>query len=358
VTQIIRFDDLSSTVYVGEMPAWTAEELPDLYHSMYSTAEYFRIYDEAEDISTCVLEDPHHVIMFTLSQREAVVLNKVFDIDSASADRLCATLWRAFPSIRRVRLEVMFEPRLLRHPSRVVHIGEDNVIWLPATIEEYRASLGAGTRKKLGQHWRRFVEAYPDAHVSVLDRRAISPDLVHRAVELNRSRMRSLGEASGYDAANAARLLEMTRLCGSAVLLEADGQLAAIIICQETGRHTLGQLAVYDEKHSRFGLGLRVCYEAVCQAVRGERAAFHFSWGREPYKRQLGAVLVPAYTVSVYPSKKARAWALGEVSKLGLRQLRRWVRQLSRPGIRTASRRWSKRGSAHGGPPPGGAKVR
>lgn len=58
MTHIIRCDDLSSTVYVGEMPAWAAAELPDLYHSMYSTAEYLLIYDEAEDISTCVLEDP------------------------------------------------------------------------------------------------------------------------------------------------------------------------------------------------------------------------------------------------------------------------------------------------------------
>lgn len=153
---------------------------------------------------------------------------------------------------------------------------------MPATVEEYRASLGASPRKKLGQHWRRLVEAHPDARVRVLDRSAISPDLMRRAVELNRRRLRSLGVTSGYDDAHARRLLEMTRLCGSAVLLEADGQLAAIIICQETGSHTLGQLAVYDETFSRFGPGLQVCYEAVYEAVRKGRAAFHFSGGENP----------------------------------------------------------------------------
>lgn len=358
MTDIIRFDDLCSTVYVGEMPAWAAAELPGLYRSMFSTVEYFRIYDEAEDISTCVLEDPHHVIMFTLSEREAVVLNKVFYIEPASADRLCATLLGAFPRINRVRLEVMFEPSLLRYSSRVVHVGEDNIVWLPATVEEYRASLGASTRKKLGQHWRRLVQAHPDAHVSVLDRTAISPDLVRRAVELNRKRMRSLGVASGYDAANATRLLEMTRRYGSAVSLEADGQLAAIIICQETGSHTLGQLAVYDERFSRFGLGLQVCYEAVCEAVRSGRAAFHFSWGREPYKRQLGAVLIPTRTLSVYRSTSDRTLALDEVTRLALLRARRRLKSLSRPGVRTAIRRWTSARSGADAPPPGQAQGR
>jgi hypothetical protein len=350
VTGIIRFDDLCSTVYVSEMPAWASAELPDLYHSMFSTAEYFRIYDEVEDISTCVLEAPHHVIMFRLVGREAIVLNKIFDIEPESADRVCATILRAFPSISRVRLEVMFDPSLLRHPSRVTHVAEDNIIWLPRTIEEYQASLGASTRKKLGQHWRRFAEAYPDAHARVLDREAITPELVERTVALNRRRMRSLGVSSGYDDANAARLLEMTRIRGWAALLEADEQIAAVCICQQIGNHTLGQLAVYDQRFSRFGPGLRVCYEAVCESVRTGRVAFHLGWGREGFKAQLGADVIPTRTLSVYRNAHDRMLALDEATRLALVQARRKMRSLSRPGVRTAIRRWTEQ-RAQGEPP-------
>jgi len=137
----------------------------------------------------------------------------------------------------------------------------------------------------------------------------------------------------------------MTRPFGFAALLEADGQLAAINVCEETGSHTLSQLTVFTETFSRLGPGLQVCYATGCKAARGKRAEFHFSWGREPYTRRLGAVLVPAHTVSVYLSEEGRA--LGEVSRLGLRQLRRWARRRSRPGVRAALRRWRKARSDH-----------
>lgn len=65
------------------------------------------------------------MIVFTASQREIVVLNKVFDIEPASADRVCATLWRAFPQVHRIRLEVMFEPGVPQYPSRIVLEDED-----------------------------------------------------------------------------------------------------------------------------------------------------------------------------------------------------------------------------------------
>ena len=131
MSDIIHFDAFASTVDVYEMPAWAAGEFPSSHHSMYSTADCVRVYDEAEGISTCVLEDPHHVIMFTPSRREAVVPNKVFTIDPASADRVCATLWRALPSIRGPVLFALVASRALatsklaaaRWASEEVHVA-------------------------------------------------------------------------------------------------------------------------------------------------------------------------------------------------------------------------------------------
>jgi CelD/BcsL family acetyltransferase involved in cellulose biosynthesis len=335
-----RYEDLSSTLYVNDVPAWVPAELVSLYGSMYATMEYFRIYDAASGMSTCILDDPRHVVVFTVTGGEATVLNKVFEIDPESADRLCATVFRAFPAVDRIRLEVMFEPALMRHPVRIVHDGEDNVVWLPSDVDEYRARLGPVTRKKLGQRWRKLQKAHPDARVRTLDGSSIEEELVHRAVELNRRRMTSLGVVSGFDGANEERLEAMTRRFGRANVLEVDDEVAAVVICQEIGSHTLAQIAVFDERYERYSPGLTVCYEAICESIRRGKTAFHFSWGREPYKRQLGAVILPAHTLSVYRSRAARALALSEATRLQLKRVRRGVRRLLRPGVRTTLRRW------------------
>lgn len=339
MTGIIRFDDLSSTVYVGEVPAWAAAALPGLYHSFFSTMEYFRTYDAAVRISTCVLDDPRHIIMFTTAGRHLVVLNKVFDIDPDSADRLCATLFRLYPRTRKIRLEIMFHPSLLKWPSRTLLTGEDNVIWLPSTEQEYMAQLGASTRKKLGQHWRRLVQAHPDVRVESVAGEAVSADLVHAVVEMNRRRMTAIGARSMYDAANESKLLRITRAHGRAVTVTAGRDLVAAAICQDTGDHATIQMHGYDSGFGGYSPGLEVLYQTVTDAVRRGRAAVHFGWGREGFKQRLGAAALPTWTLSVYRSHLGWWVALDDVLGLTLRGCRRRLRRLRRPGVRTAVRR-------------------
>jgi hypothetical protein len=355
MNQLIHFADLRSTVYLDEVPDWAAAELPALYGSFFSTVEYFRIYDEATAISTCVLEQPHHVIMFMRRDRDVVVLNKVFAIDPESANRLCETLFRLRPRPSRIRIEVMFEPRLLRFPSRTLIRGEDRVIWLPSTADAYRASLGAKTRHELGKKRRRLQREVPRARFDVYEKDAISDGLVHAVVEMNRARMHTLGDVSMYDADQEARLLRMARGFGIAVVLTDGDTPIAIQIMHRIGNHATLQVFGHDARFASYSVGMQVCYEAVCEAIRRHVVAAHFGWGREEYKQRLGAVDVPTWTISVYPTTEAKSLAVGEVSSLAARKLRRALRRLSRPGVRTTARRltrrWSggaRRGEAHG----------
>jgi len=343
VTQPIAFADLRSTVYMDCVPDWAAAELPALYGSFFSTVEYFRIYDEATAISTCILEQPHHVIMFTRRGRDVLVLNKVFAIDPDSATRLCETLFRLRPHPRRIRLEVMFEPRLLGFPSRTLICSEDRVIWLPSTVDAYRASLGAKTRRELGRKWRKLQNDVPGVRLDFYEKDAISEDLVHAVVEMNRVRMRTLGSVSMYDDEQEARLLRVSRESGIAVTVSTDDTLVAVDIMHRVGAHATLQMHGHDPGFASFSVGLRVTYEAVCEAIRRHLVAAHFGWGREDYKQHLGAIAVPTWTTSVYPTIDAKRLALDEVSQLAAGRLGRGLRRLSRPGVRTTARRLSQR---------------
>lgn len=85
--QRIDYDVLGSTVHVGEGPTWATDELPGLYQSCYSVLVYFTVYDGAKVLSTCVLSEPRHVVVFAVKGHTAAVMNQRFDIDPESATR-------------------------------------------------------------------------------------------------------------------------------------------------------------------------------------------------------------------------------------------------------------------------------
>ena len=110
------FPDLGATVHLDEAPPELLDELPGLYESPFSTAQYFAIYDRPWRLYACELDEPRHVLVFTSRGATADVLNKVIEIEPSAVERLAAAIFRARPEIRRIRAEVKFPPRLLALP--------------------------------------------------------------------------------------------------------------------------------------------------------------------------------------------------------------------------------------------------
>jgi hypothetical protein len=57
--------------------------------------ERLTVYDSAQALDACVLEEPRHVILFEVRGHTAVVMNQLFDIDWASAKRVAAFTFRS-----------------------------------------------------------------------------------------------------------------------------------------------------------------------------------------------------------------------------------------------------------------------
>ena len=157
----LSYADLGAQVWLGKPPAGLLEELPDLYGSVFSTELWFRIFDGVAAGGACLLEGPRHVLAFWVDGDTAEVLNKAFPMSPRDAERACRALFQALPAVQRIHLEVTFPPADLRLPQRVLYAADDMVVDLPASADEYYASLGKRTRKNVRNFEYRFAGSIP-----------------------------------------------------------------------------------------------------------------------------------------------------------------------------------------------------
>lgn len=299
------YPDLGATVDCDGLPDELARELPQCYDSCFSVAEYFEIYDCPDNLHTCQLSEPRHVIVFTIKGATAQILNKVIEIEPAAAERVSAAIFRAHPAVRRIRAEVKFPPSELRRPVRQLLPADDFVVSLPATQGDYEAMLGSTTRKHLRQYGNGLRRRYPDFELRTVERDEISKALVDQVIAWHLQRMRAKGVVSLWETQpeGSDRLWRLLQVHGSALCGYVEERCVAAQLLLFVGRdcwvHTVGFDSAYEDVH----LGLLMTSYSIAEAIRRDCARIHLTWGTDIYKRRLGAAPVPAWRVSIYRSR-------------------------------------------------------
>ena len=357
------YPDLGAVVTCDELPADLACDLPRRYSSCFCVAEYFDIYDRPDNVHTCQLEEPRHVVAFTVKGTTAEVLNKVVDIEPAAMERVVAAIFRERPEVHRVVAEVKFPPGELRRPHRCLLRADDYVVTLPADQDAYDRMIGNTTRKHLRQYGNGLRRRYPDFALSTLEREEIPRELVEQVIAWHLDRMHAKGVVSLWEAGEQQpeQLWRLLRAHGCALCGSIEGRCVAaqllLFVGDDCWVHTVGFDRAYEDVH----LGLLMTSYSIAESLRRGCARTHLTWGTDIYKRRLGAHPVPAFRVSIYRSRlwmtvyarerlellvaqrrdlywRARAALSRRLSPVG--RLRAWARASS-----------ASAGSAGGGPP-------
>lgn len=311
---------LSAGVRLGEVDPALLAELPGLYGSLFSTEAWFSAFDQVAPMGVCVLDHPRHVLALTGRGDTTEVLNKAFPIAAADAERACRAIFAALPHTRRIHLEVLFAPRELRLPLRVLSSADDLVIPLPATPDEYGASLGKKTRKNLRNFENRLRREHPDVQTTVLSpARDELVRLVDDFVRWNAARMRERGTVSSFER-EADRRAKLERLLvegrAEVQLTTIEGLPAAVEFIFFVGNEATIFAGAFDPRFADVHLGFLSTYWAVRHVVgRGSRRC-HLLWATGDYKQRLGARPQTATRLSVFRSPLARLWSLDEAGSV------------------------------------------
>lgn len=318
----VAFPDLGAIVHLDEVPPELLDELPGLYSSAFSTAQYFAIYDRPWRICACELDEPRHVLVFTSHGATADVLNKVIDIEPSAVERLAAAIFRARPEIRRIRAEIKFPPRLLELPVRKLYRSDDQVVESPASRPDeaqadeplarqaaFERHLGSRTRKHLHTYRNRMRRSHPEFNLRTLTGAEITLPLVEQVFDWNRQRIRAKGEPWLYEGQPEAsyKLWRLLQTGGEALCGYLGDDLVAahlrIVVGRECWVHTAG----YDPAYLDLDLGSLMAYYSVADAMGRGFVRTHLLWGTVGYKQHLGARPVTAYRISLYRSRLQKA---------------------------------------------------
>ena len=168
---------------------------------------------------------------------------------------------------------------------------------LPATWEEYEASLGKNLRQNLRRYRRKLDDLSPGR---VVERMVVDAGEVVETVDLLADLHQRVRTARGDRGAFAdPSMLEFHRRVALRYLeagrlrlhrLDVDGRIAAAISCFRYGDTVSFYTTGYDPGLAAYGPGRRLMALAIRSAIGEGAAGFDFLRGDEPYKRSWGAV--------------------------------------------------------------------
>ncbi len=299
------YPDLGAVITCDELPSDLAGELPRRYNSCFCVAEYFDIYDRPDNVHTCQLEEPRHVVAFTVKGATAEVLNKVVDIEPAAMERVTAAIFRERSEVHRIKAEVKFPPPELRRPHRCLLRADDYVVALPVDLDGYDRMIGNTTRKHLRQYGNGLRRRYPDFALSTLERKEIPRELVDQVIAWHLERMHVKGVVSLWETGEqqSEQLWRLLRAYGCALCGTIEGRCVAaqllLLVGDDCWVHTVGFDRAYEDVH----LGLLMTSYSIAESIRRGCTRTHLTWGTDIYKRRLGAQPEPAFRVSIYRSR-------------------------------------------------------
>lgn len=325
MAQSLRYADLGAEVYPSEVPGGTLDRLPQLYSSLFSTIDWFVTHDDAEPTGACLLDEPRHALVFFVKGDTVEILNKVIAIEARDVTRACRALFRALPGIRRVHLETNCDPDAIELPTRVLYWTDHMVVNLPATVEQYQASLTKRMRGLLRRSERelRAECSAPDTQVVIPGARA--REYFEQLLAWKRQRFDELGRATYWDKDPKLvdRFVALLERCGEVHVTSVGGRAVSLLTVFPVGDGVCFQETAFDPEYERFRLGLLTQYWGICNAVSRGARHVNLLWGTTHYKERLGAAPVRMTTVSVFRSQISRLRSPREAGEVARRRLKR-----------------------------------
>lgn len=308
---------LNTTCYENSIPSFVPGKLEQLYGSMYASFAHFSVYGGLGHASTYVSgreTDIQDIFLYRRDNRCVRVINEQMQLSDASLNSFARTMFERYPETDRVCFHAVDATKSkLAFPSQRYICTNDITMPLPATVDEYYASLGKSTRKTLNQNGNRLQRRYDSFRFAVLESHEVSESQLRDIIALNHARMAGKSRISAIDEDEAAHIIAFTRQCGLVGIISIDGEIRAGAICYRIGDHYHLRVIGHDPDYNAYGLGMLCCYRTICESITRGGTMFHFMWGQEEYKYRLLGVQREMSHIVIYRSHLAMAMNAGAV---------------------------------------------
>lgn len=301
-------NELEVAYYENEIPDFVALEMDRLYGNFFSSLTRLELgQGKPKGINTYVVRNNQEfvaIFLFIIKGRRAKVLNEVIRIDSDDIALFARHIFAAFKDVNVISFKAIeTDIQKLRFLHQRTNYSEDIAMNLPATRQEYHASLGKNTRRNINRYTDKLKSSFPSFDYKVYEKDDVDEQQIRDIVALNRERMASKQKTSALDEQETQNIIKRTKSCGLVGIATINGKICAGAISYYTGDNYFLDVLAHDLTYNDYWVGILCCYMTICQCIARGGKEFHFLWGRYAYKFTLGATLRNLDYVVVYRSR-------------------------------------------------------
>jgi CelD/BcsL family acetyltransferase involved in cellulose biosynthesis len=302
--------------------------LEKLYGNLYACLPQFRLSMGLDHAHTYTVHRGGELLtlfVFRVVGARADLCNEVICLSDEEIDAFARHVFGHFAHVSVISLRAVHAAKSARaYPCQQHDYLEDTIIALPATAEQYGASLSKNTRRNVRRYTQSLQQDFPGYAFSIAEAAGVDQSQLLDIIALNRARMAGKNKVSAIDQAETARILSLVRECGLVGVITIDGRVCAGAISCRVGANYFLMVLAHDPAFDRYSLGFLCCYLTICACIARGGQEFHFLWGRYDYKRTFLGVQRGLDHILLYRSRLAQARHAGLAARTWWRaQVRR-----------------------------------
>lgn len=294
-------------IHTGELPPSVDAELQGLYSNIHSTLANLRIYGGLADVTHAYIArwhgTPLAVFLLCVKGDTVRVVNEGMCISEDELERFAGHVFARWPTVRVITLHaVQSEVQHLRMPFQQYACTANIVLPLPATSEDYVASLGKNMRRNLRRYMDKLKRDFPSCRFDVFEKEAASEQHIRDIIALNRARIadKNIRYALGPEVE---KVIALARQCGMVVVMMIDGRVAGGSVGYFAGDTYFFKVISHDPKFNDYSAGILCCYQTICECIARGCKEYNFMWNEYEYKFALGAHARRLHHLAVYRSR-------------------------------------------------------
>lgn len=318
--------DISITCYEGPIPAFIGAELPARYGDIHSTLAQLRIYGGLDAVTHTYVVRRHgsivSIFLFRHERNAVRVINEGMAIADDEFDRFAAYVFANWPSVHLISFHaVRAAIQRLAFPCQHYVCTASIVLPLPASAEEYVASLGKNMRRNLRRYMDKLKRDFPSFRFDVFEKERVQAGYVRDIMNLNRARIAGKNKTYAIDDEEE-KIIALSRETGMVGVATIDGVVVAGSIGYLVGDHYFFKIIAHDPRYNEYSAGILCCYLTICECIARGCKEYNFMWNEYEYKFALGARPRSLEHVVVYRSRLHFVRHSGTAARIALNRHR------------------------------------
>jgi hypothetical protein len=293
---------MTSIEYKKGLPIGYESFLIERYNSYITTCRYIEIHYPAHDIYYMLVYDNGNLVdllVFGNRKSDAICFNALVSINSAVLEECLRKVFEVYPKIRQIKIDASYTEYKLEK-SILVFKSDDQILFLPATVDEYLSELGAKTRKHLKARKANLEKEFEQVSFVTKIGGEIEESSIEKIVQFSRARVKQKGRNFGIDKTYTDNLYRYSRHYGCVVYLELDGVMVAGCISTIINKEIFVHVIAYDDNFSKYNVGEVCVFDLIQTSINNGLVKFHFLWGFNELKRRLQARQNLLFSYMVY----------------------------------------------------------